>query len=157
MTATVITNAGFTQAAIGLADRAVTKLLIIQYLFIVDTTPSHPTPRIARALMAAAERGVQVDILLNHFSHGRAARDAARRRPPALQHQNIDLRWHTSGSVLHCKIIVGDELEMLIGSHNLSHWSLTRSQNLSMLTVDTTTARDILAIYRPLFDKGKRA
>ena len=155
MTTEIITNAGYTAAAIGLADRAKDTLLVIQYLFVMDDPISRPTPRIARALMNAADRGVAVSILLNRFSHGRAARDAGRRRPVGLQHDNIDLRYHTSGSVLHCKIIVADELAVLFGSHNLSHWSLTRSHNLSMLIVDPTTARAIVGLYRPLFERGK--
>lgn len=153
----IITDAEFTTAAIGVANGAQRFLLLVQYLFILDRTPSHPAPRIATALMDAANRGVKIRILLNRFSHGRAASTPGAHRPAELTHRNIDLRWHTRGQVLHAKVIVGDDHEVLLGSHNLSHWCLTRSHNLSILTNDTTTAPAVLAIYDPMFERAKRA
>ena len=153
----IITDANFTTTAIGVADRAQSSLLIVQYLFVLDRTASHPAPRIAAALMEAAERGVQVRILLNHFSHGRAASRSGLHRPVELSHHNIDLRWHTRGQVLHAKVIVGDNREVLVGSHNLSQWCLTRSHNLSILTNDTTTGPAVLAVYDPMFARAKHA
>jgi phosphatidylserine/phosphatidylglycerophosphate/cardiolipin synthase-like enzyme len=157
MTNQIITDAQFINAAISVARRAEHHLLLVQYLFIIDRTPSHPAPRIAEELMQAAKRGVKVRILMNRFSHGRAASTPAARRPIELQHSNIDLRWHTRGQVLHSKIIVRDEEELLIGSHNLSHWGLTRSHNLSLLTNDRTSALAVLWIYNPMFDRAKHA
>jgi len=153
----VISDGDYTKAAISLANDARTSLLIVQYLFIVDGCPSHPAPRIASELWAAAERGVEVRILLNRFSHGRAAGQPVARVPVELRHPQIDLRYHTSGQVLHSKIIIADAETTLTGSHNLSHWTLTRSHNLSLLIVDTNTASRILSIYTPLFQRAKHA
>jgi phosphatidylserine/phosphatidylglycerophosphate/cardiolipin synthase-like enzyme len=157
MTNRIITDAEFTATAIDLARRAVAQLLIVQYLFIVDGPPSRSPRRIADALTEAADRGVSIRILLNRFSHGRAASTPPARRPPELQHPNIDLRWHTCGQVLHCKIIVKDGHELLIGSHNLTRWGLDRSHNLSMLTDDTTSAQAVISIYNPMFAEARHA
>jgi len=157
VTVRVIQDADFTRAAIDLAAGASTSLFLIQYLFVIPPTLSHPAARIASELWGAAERGVHVRILLNRFSHGRAAGQPVTRAPMELRHPNIDLRYHTSGQVLHSKIIIADATTTLTGSHNLSHWTLTRSHNLSLLIVDTSTGSRILAIYNPLFQRAKHA
>jgi phosphatidylserine/phosphatidylglycerophosphate/cardiolipin synthase-like enzyme len=157
MNVQVIQNADYTPAAIYIATCAEKSLFLVQYLFIIPPTLSHPAARIASQLWDAAERGVHVRILLNRFSHGRAAGQPVTRAPLELRHPNIDLRYHTSGQVLHSKIIIADATTTLTGSHNLSHWTLTRSHNLSLLIVDTNTASRILAIYNPLFQRAKHA
>lgn len=153
----IVPNAMFTKCAISLADEAEFSLLLIQYLFIVEPHPSHPAPRIAAALWNAAERGVLIRILLNRFAHGRADRNKPRKPPIELCHRNIDLRYHTSGQVLHSKIIIADAEKTLTGSHNLSHWSLTRAHNMSLLILDTNIASQLLSIYNPLFARANRA
>ena len=155
MSLQVITNQSFTAAAIRVADGATRSMLLIQYLFVIDQTSSHPAPRIAAALQRAADRGVQIRILLNRFMHSKAPGARPWTRPLELSHPNIDLRFHTSGMVLHSKIIIADAETVLTGSHNLSHYTLTRSHNLSLLIVDIAIASRILSIYNPLFERAK--
>ena len=152
-----VANSSFVNVAIALANNAERSLFVVQYLFILTPPASRPVARIAAALMNAAERGVRIQILLNRFRHGRAASTPPRHRIPELNHPNIDLRFHTAGQVLHTKIIVADWNRLLTGSHNLSHWCLTRSHNLSILSVDKDQIEDLLSIYEPLFNKAERA
>ena len=157
MSSRIITDAEFTSTAIRIAEEAVHELLLAQYLLIIDQCDSRPVPRIAAALMAAAMRQVRIRILLNRFSHGHGRYNRRAKRPPELDHPNIDLRYHTQGQVLHSKIIVADKTTSLIGSHNLTHWGITRSHNLSILTVDTNVASGLLSLLDPLFERATRA
>ena len=156
MSLIVIADRSFTAAAIRVAEGATRSMLIVQYLFILDQTASHPAPRIAAALLAAADRGVKVRILLNRFMHTTKPGGRPRNPPLELRHPNIDLRFHTSGMVLHSKVIVADAETVLTGSHNLSHYTLTRSHNLSLLIVDIAIASRILSLYNPLFERARR-
>lgn len=157
MKSQIITDAAFTPTAIRMACEAQSEIFVVQYLFLIDTIPSRPAHRIATAMMAAAERGVPVRILLNHFNHGRRGIYAIRPRAQELIHPNIDIRLHTRGQVIHSKIIITDAENVMIGSHNLTNWGLARSHNTSVLWVDKGMALDILSQLRPLFERAIHA
>lgn len=157
MKVAIVSNASFTDVALGTIANARHDLFIIQYLFSNEEHEGNPVHRIATAIREAAERNVYCRILLNRFSHGRAGTQRHAGPPAILKHRFIDLRYHTSGQVLHSKILIADDEEILCGSHNLSHWTLTRSHNISVHFLDQQAAQVLLSIYEPLFRAADNA
>ena len=103
-------------------------------------------PRVVKALMAAARRGVRVRLLLpgrnNHPIAGLAAR---RIYDPLLVAGAEIFEWN--GVMLHAKTAVVDGVISMVGSSNLDPLSLRRNYELNVLVADQKTG----AAMRELF------
>lgn len=112
-------------------------------------------PRVAGALQAAIERGVEVTLLLE-----RAADNAAYTGPampfPALP--ALRLHWpgadRPEGAALHAKLLVVDTALALIGSANLTSRALERNLECGVLIRGGTAPAMIRAHLRHLLDAG---
>ncbi len=92
-----------------------------------------PDRRVLRALVAAAKRGVQVELLLSGASDVPFARTATRRLYARLLAAGVHIHeWRSS--VLHAKVCCVDSRAMLLGSFNLDPFSLTNLEVLVAVT-----------------------
>jgi cardiolipin synthase len=92
-----------------------------------------PEHRVVRALVAAARRGVQVELLLSGASDVPFVRTATRRLYRRLLKAGVHIHeWR--GSVLHAKVCCVDSRALLLGSFNLDPWSLTNLETLVTVT-----------------------
>ena len=88
-----------------------------------------PDPGVARAIAAAARRGVQVRLLLAGRSDVPFARAASRSLYRRLLAAGVDIHeW--SDSVLHAKVATVDGRRLLVGSFNLDPFSLANLETL---------------------------
>lgn len=114
-----------------LADRAEESFELTDAYFVAP-------PRVSKALIRAARRGVRVRLLLpgrnNHPVAGLAAR---RIYAPMLEAGAEIHEW--GGVMLHAKTAVVDGVISLVGSSNLDPLSLHRNYELNVLVADPTT------------------
>lgn len=127
-------------------------IFVVQYHFRPGTRPRREFAQILDALLAAADRGVRVRILLNHprqprtrpASHGSLYAD--------LEHPGIKIRHHRDSQVLHSKLSIIDEEVTVMGSHNYSQPSFSTSQNVSVIIQAPTFALRVLRVYDELWE-----
>ena len=104
-------------------------------------------PRVLRALVAAARRGVAVRLLLPGRNNHPLAGTAARRiYGPLLEAGGEIFEW--SGVMLHAKTAVVDGAISMVGSSNLDPLSLHRNYELNVLVAGARTGGDMRELFR---------
>ncbi len=108
------------------------------------TTPYFvPPPRLLRALVRAARRGVDVRVLTAGLSDVPIAAVAARHLYGSLLRGGVRI-FEMMGRTLHAKTASIDGIYASVGSFNLDRWSFTRNLEVSLTVVDPGLA-DLLA------------
>lgn len=87
-------------------------------------------PRSEDALIAAARRGVRVDVVLPAPGGAPSTDDSAR-----LAHGGVRVRL-TAGLYMHAKLIVADGVRAFVGSENFSANSLDANRELGLVIAD---------------------
>ena len=85
-----------------------------------------------QALIAAAERGVQVEILVAGQSDHPLFRFAARARIPALIEHGIRV-FEYERAMMHAKVAVFDDRLAIVGTSNLDQQSLQHSYEVNLI------------------------
>ena len=83
-------------------------------------------------LIAAAQHGVNVELILPTSAASSSASDVAR-----LTQGGVHVRY-ISSPYMHAKLIVADSAEAFVGSENFSSTSLDENRELGILLADTT-------------------
>lgn len=128
-----------------LIDHAQTEIKIASYLFAADESGR----KIASALLQAADRGVQVKILVDGLIGGFNFHGAL--LPAALgQHENIEIRYYNPlhlllpgrlNARLHDKYLLADDWGLIMGGRNISDEFLTPESH-----PDYNSDRDVMLI-----------
>lgn len=99
-----------------------------------------PKARRINALIAelfnARSRNVDIRILLNFYENHKATSNINWYASRVFQRNGIIIKYPSSGRTLHQKIILIDDVYIIIGSHNLSVQSLAQNIELSFLLQD---------------------
>jgi len=112
-----------TQAARDLIDEATHRLDVMNPYF----TDADMVGRI----VAAAERGVAVNVVVSQKSNNALASAALRHRYPDLLEAGVEV-WEYPGAVVHAKLVVADDRAQF-GTLNLDAWSLYRAFEVAMV------------------------
>ncbi len=123
------------------------ELLIVTPYFI-------PGPRMIRALMRAARRGVRVRLLLPARSDMPFVRLLARAYYDVLLREGIEIR-ELEEEILHAKAMLIDGKQAVIGSANLDQRSFHRNFEIAVLIRDDALAGSIRAIYGEDFRRAR--
>jgi cardiolipin synthase len=105
-----------------------------------------PTPEEMEALIAAAERGVDVRLMLADESDSPPAVEAARSHYSDLLEAGVKI-YETSNVVLHSKTVVIDGVWSAVGSSNLDHRSVLFNDEIDAVVIGKKTAEDLEAIF----------
>ena len=105
-----------------------------------------PTPRLLRALAAAARRGVDVQIMVAGTTDVLAVRMASRALYGRLLSAGVRM-FEWQGRVLHAKTAVIDGHWCTIGSSNLDHWSLQVSLEANVIIENRSFASAVEAMF----------
>lgn len=103
-----------------------------------------PGWRVRRALMAAADRGVRVVLLLQGWTDHAVFQHASRVLYEALLERGIEIFEYTGGE-LHAKVGVVDERWATVGSSNLDPFSLLLAREANVVVFDEAFARGLRA------------
>jgi cardiolipin synthase len=103
-------------------------------------------PRVTRALMDAARRGVRVRLLLPGRNNHPIAGLAARRMYTELLESGAEI-FEWNGVMLHAKTAVVDGAISMVGSSNLDPLSLRRNYELNVLIADAKVGADMRALF----------
>jgi len=126
---------------------AADELLIVTPYFI-------PGPRMIRALMRAARRGVRVRLLLPARSDMPFVRLLARAYYDVLLGEGIEIS-EMEEEILHAKVMLIDGRQAIIGSANLDQRSFHRNFEITVLIRDDALAGRIRAIYGEDFRRAR--
>lgn len=93
---------------------------------------------IIERIINAAERGVDVRLVVSERSNNEYAEAIARHHYGALLDAGVEI-WEYPGAVVHAKVIVADD-SVQFGTLNLDAWALYRDFELALWVRDTATA-----------------
>jgi cardiolipin synthase len=105
-----------------------------------------PTPEEMKALTAAAERGVDVRLLLPEKSDAAPAVEVARSRYSDLLEAGVKI-YEIRNAVLHSKTVVIDGVWSAIGSSNFDHRSVLFNDEIDAVVIGKKTAEELEAIF----------
>lgn len=105
-----------------------------------------PTRRLLRALIAAAERGVDVRLVLPGFSDVPAVVHAARSQYGRLLAAGARIYEHCD-ALLHAKTTVIDGAWASIGSHNMDWRSFVHNAECNIIVLNTAFARHLERLF----------
>jgi phosphatidylserine/phosphatidylglycerophosphate/cardiolipin synthase-like enzyme len=103
--------------------------------------------KVMNELIAASKRGVMVEVFmeknnrpeddLNAYNHSTATK---------LRKAGIEVRFDSKNIITHTKLIIIDERLVFIGSHNLTHTALSKSNETSLM-VNSKELADVFLKY----------
>jgi cardiolipin synthase len=106
-----------------------------------------PTPDEVEALIDAAERGVDVRVMVPEKSDSPPAVEAARSHYSDLLEAGVKI-FETRNVVLHSKTVVIDGVWSAIGSSNFDHRSVLFNDEIEAIVIGKKTAEDLEAIFK---------
>jgi phosphatidylserine/phosphatidylglycerophosphate/cardiolipin synthase-like enzyme len=107
------------------------------------------------ALIAAAQRGVRVRIIVDSVTLEESPIETYQRMPrelakvPGIELRAVDLRPHSEypGCLMHAKYCVVDGSVALVGSHNWSFGAFQDNREVSVVVRDTAFGRELAAVF----------
>jgi cardiolipin synthase A/B len=129
----------FYPALLGAIEEARSRIFITVGYFV-------PTRRLMRSLVAAAQRGVDVRLVLPGFSDVPAAVHAGRSHYGRLLAAGARIFEHCD-ALLHAKTIVIDGAWATIGSHNMDWRSFVHNAECNVIVVNTGFARHLEQLF----------
>ena len=82
-------------------------------------------------IVAAAQRGVRVRVVVSEKSNNDQASAALAHWYPALMSAGVEV-WELPGTVVHAKVVVADDV-VSFGTVNLDSWALYRNSEIAMI------------------------
>jgi cardiolipin synthase len=89
-------------------------------------------------IVAAAQRGVQVRLVISQKSNNAQATAALKHRYPDLLEAGVAV-WELPNTVVHAKVVVADDV-VSFGTVNLDAWALYRNSEIMMIARSPETA-----------------
>ncbi|QID18876.1 cardiolipin synthase ClsB [Nitrogeniibacter mangrovi] len=129
-------------------DQARRQILIANAYFL-------PGRRFRRALVAAAERGVEVTILLQGQVEYRIQHYATQALYPSLMHHGIRI-FEYRRSFLHAKVAVIDDVWATVGSSNIDPFSLLLAREANVIARDRGFAEQLRTRVEHAMAEGAR-
>jgi len=112
-----------------------------------------PTEQAVLDLTAAAQRGVDVRLLLPGESDSDAALTLGRSNYRQLLQAGVKI-YETSGMVLHSKTVVVDGVWSMIGSSNFDHRSVILNDEVDSVVLGRETGRQMEAMFQEDFKQA---
>jgi cardiolipin synthase len=111
---------------------------------------------IIQRLIAAAERGVRVRVVVAETSNNKYAEAGLSHHYRSLINAGVEI-FEYPGAVVHAKVLVADD-RVSFGTLNLDAWALYRDFELAMIVEDPTTV-DLFEsrLFEPDIARSERA
>jgi cardiolipin synthase len=106
-----------------------------------------PDKEMVQALVGAAQRGVKVQIIVpGRQIDQKAVRRASRKKWPELIAGGIEL-YEYQPTMMHCKLLIADDLFVSIGSANFDNRSLSLNDEANLNVFDRSFAAEQTRIF----------
>jgi len=106
-------------------------------------------------LIQKSQEGVDVRILTNKRDNRGHVPDSNGYALGELRKQRVDVRHLVNDRICHAKIIIVDETVAILGSHNLSVRSCHNNFEVSCLTTDIVTVKQLVDLYRRVWEGAR--
>lgn len=139
----VLTGADYVDAARAEIDAAAESVRVMMFLGTPTAGDEDLSPLpLVEALEAAGARGVEVRVVLDQDDGGEPYRSAFINRAlvERLEPGPVSVKRDTEETLLHSKVLVVDDEACIVGSHNWTRSSFTRSHELSVLVASPEVA-----------------
>ncbi|HJZ12755.1 MAG TPA: phospholipase D-like domain-containing protein [Acidobacteriota bacterium] len=123
--------------------KAEKKILGTIYLFKTAAYRDNEPADLMRELIAAQQRGVSVELVLDISSEDANSDDANIRAATALSKAGVKVSFDSSHVSTHAKAFVIDDRYCFIGSHNLTHSAMASNKELSVFVDSTDMAQKV--------------
>lgn len=124
----------YPQRVVPLIDQAKVKIEIVMYEWKwYGHESAGGVQTLNLALVAAARRGVKIQVLLNIESMGHAITKINTRTASFLGRYGIEVKFGHVGGVTHAKMVIIDRKILVLGSHNFSKGAFSRNQEASII------------------------
>ncbi len=110
--------------------------------------PDSPMQELNTAVMGASRRGVKVRVQLNMESYSHNLSAINTRAKTNLSNAGVSVKFSPQFPIMHSKIFLIDDDITILGSHNLSHRSVTVNDETSVLI----KSRDVCMEFRRYFE-----
>jgi phosphatidylserine/phosphatidylglycerophosphate/cardiolipin synthase-like enzyme len=127
------------------------EVVICQHLFAIDEkTKNDRALALADLLVQTAARGVDVIVVLEIGRETSPITISNRKMARYLQERGVRVYADMSGTVVHARLAVIDRRFVFLGSHDLTHQSLGRYREASLIVDSPSLAVDLLAFIESL-------
>lgn len=133
----LLPNPEFLKWLLAAIRKAKKRIVVVNYLAAIEHDRRGSAVRVAKALVAAARRGVKVEVVLEgskfreNMAFYRFLRDAG-----------ADVWMDTSLTFIHTKAVLLDDRTLLVGSHNITSPALVSHHELSAAFTGRKPVRD---------------
>lgn len=115
--------------------------------FFMDTQPHSSMETIIAALNAAAERGVQVNIILDQSMQQQSLRATRELSAKNITIHYIDFK-SVAGGVMHAKYMIVDNHDSFVGSQNFGWKAISQNHELGIRIDNPTLANNLLQLFK---------
>jgi phosphatidylserine/phosphatidylglycerophosphate/cardiolipin synthase-like enzyme len=105
------------------------------------------------AVLDRARSKIPIRVLLNIESMGHAITKINSRTASFLQQRGVVVKFGQVGVATHAKMVIIDNLTVIIGSHNYSKGSFTRNQECSVGIKGPDSVRPFIDYFKLLWDR----
>jgi len=140
-----LTNPKYLDCLLGRILKAKREIIAVQYLVELGDRKADPVERVAKALIDAKRRKVNVSVILegSKFEGNYPFYNV-------LKSAGIDCWLDTSKTFIHQKACLVDGKYLISGSHNWTRASLEENKEFSILTDDKKAVKSFLQEYREI-------
>jgi phosphatidylserine/phosphatidylglycerophosphate/cardiolipin synthase-like enzyme len=144
ITMVIVADVNYISAIQDMVAKANKKIVLGQYEFnIGNRTVTNAGYKIANWLIEAKNRGVDVIVYLNRARRSSAIYWNNQETKQYLEQNGIVVYTTDIVTVLHAKLVVVDSIEILLGSHNITHKSIYGTKEISIRFVNAQYAKYI--------------
>jgi len=123
---------------------------IAMFLFKTTRSADNLPAKIARELINARRRGVEVLVVLEKSGYDQGINKENQRVARWLKKNRITVRFDTPERTNHAKLVVIDQRFSFVGSHNFTHAALAFNHELSLMIDNPTLAGRLTTYIRGL-------
>ncbi|HIJ79964.1 MAG: phospholipase D-like domain-containing protein [Desulfobulbaceae bacterium] len=117
---------------------------LAMFVFKTSTKGDNRPMQIAKALIAARQRGVRVRVILEKSGYDEKLNQTNEEVGALLKENRIVVEFDSPQRTNHAKLVVIDSRYCLVGSHNFTQAALKHNHELSLLIDSRTLARELL-------------
>lgn len=139
----VLTDGEYFPALLQGINEARQHIALVMFLFKAGEAADNRPTQLAKALIDARRRGVQINVLLEKSGHDEELNRENEKVAHLLRKNRIDVRFDSPETTTHAKLVVLDGHLVFLGSHNWTQAALKHNHEVSLVLDNATLAREL--------------